>query len=139
MYWSEDQFYGNFKVSDIMPRSRVKNLLHYLHANDRKGYNWNDPNRDRLHLSRPVLNIVLKKCLDSYQPHQNIAVDEAMVILRGKLALRQYMHANPTKYGIKVWARMDSTNGYVSQIDVYIGSWLGVSARWILTERSYER
>ena len=125
MYWSEDQFYGNFKVSDIMPRARFEKLSQYLHANDRTDYNRNDPNRDKLHLIRPVLDIVSEKCLESYQPHQNVAVDEAMVKFRGKLAFRQYMPAKPTKYGIKVWARADSTNGYVSQIDVYVGKPVG--------------
>ena len=87
MYWSEDQFYGNFKVSDIMPRARFEKLSQYLHANDRTDYNRNDPNRDKLHLIRPVLDIVSEKRLESYQPHQNVAVDEAMVKFRGKVGL----------------------------------------------------
>ena len=31
------------------------------------------------------------------------------------------MPAKPTKYGIKVWERAGSTNGYVCEFEVYVG------------------
>ena len=44
-----------------------------------------------------------------------------MIKFRGRLGLRQYMPAKPTKYGIKVWVRADSHNGYINEFDVYVG------------------
>ena len=32
------------------------------------------------------------------------------------------MPAKPTKYGIKVWMAADSSNGYVVNFEVYLGS-----------------
>eukprot|EP00795_Rhopilema_esculentum_P017051 gene17051-8565_t len=44
MYWSEDKVFGNFGISEVMPRLRFKKLCQYFHANDRAGYNRQDPN-----------------------------------------------------------------------------------------------
>ena len=121
MYWSEDKFFGNFGISEVMPRLRFEKLSQYFHANDRAGYNRQDPNRDKLYLIRPILDSVLAACLNTYRPHRDVAVDEAMIKFRGSLGFRQYMPAKPTKYGIKVWARADSQNGYVSEFEVYVG------------------
>ncbi|XP_065062200.1 piggyBac transposable element-derived protein 4-like [Rhopilema esculentum] len=108
MYWSEDKFFGNFGISEVMPRLRFEKLSQYFHANDRAGYNRQDPNRDKLYLIRPILDLVLAACLNSYHPHRDVAVDKAMIKFRGSLGFRQYMPAKPIKYGIKVWARADS-------------------------------
>ena len=121
MYWSQDRFYGNFAVADVMTRDRFEKISQYLHANDRSGYNREDPDRDKLYLIRPILDLVNKRCLQNYKPHRENAVDEAMVKFRGTLGFRQYMPAKPTKYGIKVWERADSTNGYVCEFEVYVG------------------
>jgi hypothetical protein len=38
-----------------------------------------------------------------YNPHRDVSIDEAI------------------KRGFKVWVRGDPTNGYVSQLDIYVG------------------
>ena len=111
MYWSQDRFYGNFAVADVMTRDRFEKISEYLHANDRSGYNREDPDCDKLYLIRPILDTVNKRCLQNYKPHRENAVNEAMVKFRGTLGFRQDMPAKPTKNGIKVWERADSTNG----------------------------
>ena len=37
MYWSEDQFFGNFGIADVMIRGRFDKLCQYFHVNDRTG------------------------------------------------------------------------------------------------------
>ena len=54
---------------------------------------------------------------------------------RGTLAFRQYLPAKPTKYGIKVWVRVDSTNGYACQFQVYVGRPPGVKTEVGLGKR----
>ena len=61
----------------------------------------------------------------AYSPHREVTVDEAMIAFRGRLSFRQYLPAKPTKYGIKVWVREDSTNGFAqgdSRGKVIVGS-----------------
>ena len=44
-----------------------------------------------------------------------------MIPFKGRSSLKQYMPLKPVKHGIKVWARADSSNGYVSAFQVYVG------------------
>ena len=87
MYWSQDQFYGNFAIGDVMTRDRFEKISQYLHANDRSRYNREDPDRDKLCLIMPILDIINEKCLKNYKPHKDNAVDEAMVKFRGTVSV----------------------------------------------------
>ena len=122
MYWSDDAIFGGERVKLIMPRNRFDKISQYLHANDRsKMPGRDDPDFDKLFLVRPILDVVKAKCLENYNPHKECAVDEAMIAFRGRLDFRQYLPAKPTKYGIKVWMRADSHNGYCNEFEVYLG------------------
>ena len=69
-----------------------------------------------------------QRCLENYNPTKNNAVDEVMVKFQGTSAFRQYMPAKPTKYGINVWERAISRNGYICQFEVYVGKSTGDGA-----------
>ncbi|KXJ16436.1 PiggyBac transposable element-derived protein 4 [Exaiptasia diaphana] len=81
-----------------------------------------DANYDRLYKIRQIINTVLKNSQRCYSPKKAIAVDEGMIAFKGRLSFRQYMPAKPMKYGIKVWMAADSTNGYVMNFEIYMGS-----------------
>ena len=126
MYWSEDKLFGNFGIAEVMTGARFDKLSQYFHVNDRTGYDRQDPHRDKLQLVRNVLDAVSENCFSSYTAHKENSVDEAMIKFRGTLAFRQYLPAKPVKYGIKVWVRADSTNGYACEFQVYVGRPHGV-------------
>ena len=46
----------------------------------------------------------------------------------GFKGLEQYMPMKPTKRGYKIWCLCDSTNGYLSNFEVYAGV-LGTNVR----------
>ena len=135
MHWSEDQFFGNFGIADVMTRGRFDKLCQYFHVNDQIGYDHRDPNRGKLQLVRSVLDVVSRTCFDSYVAHKENSIDEAMIKFRGTLAFHQYLPAKPTKYGIKVWVRADSTNGYACEFQVYVGRPPGVKTEVGLGKR----
>ena len=94
--------------------------MQYFHANDsRPNPPGGQPCHDKLFLIRPILNEVNERCLQNYNPHQNVSVDEGMVKYTGRLSFKQYLPAKPTKYGIKVWMRADPVNGYTNEFKVY--------------------
>jgi len=70
---------------------------------------------DRLCLVRPVIDIVMKQCLQNYLPREESSIDEAMVVYKGKLSFKQYL------FGVKVWVRADPNNGYANEFDIYTG------------------
>uniref|UniRef100_A0A1X7TJJ1 PiggyBac transposable element-derived protein domain-containing protein n=1 Tax=Amphimedon queenslandica TaxID=400682 RepID=A0A1X7TJJ1_AMPQE len=67
-----------------------------------------DPSYDRLCKVRKFLTLIEDRFVSLYNPHCQCAVDE-------------YMPMKPVIKGIKVWARADSTNGYISRFQVYTG------------------
>ena len=74
-----------------------------------------------------MLTFISDACLENYVPHKEQSIDEAMIAFRGQLSFRQYISAKPTKYGIKVWVRADSHNGYVHEFKVYVAKPHGVA------------
>ena len=95
-----------------MTKNRFEKLCQYLHFSDTtKEPKRGEPNYDRLFKIRPVLNNVLDKAKNTYEPSKNISVDKGMIAFKGRLAFRQYMPVKPTKYGIEFWMAADSTNG----------------------------
>ena len=119
-YWSSDILLGVPGIVDGTDRFKV--LLQCLHLNDNAEMKTpGDPDYDRLHKLRPLLTKVKQNCLNQYNPHRQVSIDEAMVGFKGRSSLKQYMPMKPTKRGYKVWCLCDSTNGYLSNFDVYTG------------------
>ena len=61
---------------------------------------------------RPVIDHLSSRFSDLYDPHREVAVDEAMIKFTGRSTLKQFMPMKPVKRGIKVWALADSHNEY---------------------------
>lgn len=106
-----------------MEKNRFKEISQFLHLNDTsREPAHGEANFDRLYKCRPTLTAVLRNVQRCYLPTKNISVDEGMIVFKGRLSFRQYLPAKPTKYGIKVWMAADSSNGYVVNFSVYLGS-----------------
>ena len=105
-------------VPDIMTRSRFENIQRYFHCNNTRNARG-QPNHDKLCHIRRILDVVLSKCKENYIPHKEQAIDEAMIGSKGRLGFKQYFPAKPTKFGIKVWERANSCNGYLGELRVY--------------------
>ena len=122
-YWSSDILLGVSGIVDGMPIDRFKVLLQCLHLNDNTEMKRpGDPDYDRLHKLRPLLTKGKQNCLNQYNPHHQVSIDEAMVGFKGRSSLKQYMPMKLTKRGYKIWCLCDSTNGYLSNLDVYTGA-----------------
>lgn len=69
-----------------------------------------DDDYDRLFKVRRIMNMVLSNFKQVYDPSKNMSIDEGMIAYKGRLSLRQFMPAKPTKYVIKVgWLPMQKT------------------------------
>ena len=123
-YLSSDILLGVPGIVDGMPIDRFKVLLQCLHLNEntemkRTGISIS---YDRLHKLRPLLTKLKQNCLNQYNPHRQVSIDEAMVGFKGRSSLKQYMPMKPTKREYKIWCLCDSINGYLSNFEVYTGA-----------------
>ena len=68
-------------------------IARFWHFNNNKdpNYDANDPDRDRLHIVRPVIDLLNERCKNVYFPGENLSVDESLILFKGRLKFRQYI------------------------------------------------
>jgi hypothetical protein len=125
-YWSSNQLLGTPGITKRMGRNRFRAILSHLHLCDNsKMPQRGEDGYDKLYKIRPLWDIVKGNMQSCYQPHQTIAVDETMILLKGRSTMKQYMPLKPVNRGYKVWCACDSTNGMVYNVDMYTGAVAG--------------
>lgn len=121
-YWSSRKELRQPVIADVMSRNRYEMLTKYFHLNDNTTQRpRGSPEHDKLHKVRPMIDHAKRVFCQHYAPHQNIAVDEAMIKFKGRCSFLQYIPSKPCKWGIKAWALADSESFYLVNFDVYVG------------------
>ena len=93
MYWSVDNLYDTPIFSKVITRNRFYEIARFSHFNNNEdpNYDANDPDRDRLHKVRPVVDLLNERCKNVYSPGKNLSVDESLILFKGRLKFRQYI------------------------------------------------
>ncbi|XP_033726264.1 piggyBac transposable element-derived protein 4-like [Pecten maximus] len=121
LYWSQDWLFKT-SLPCIMTRPRFEKLLQYFHLSDSTTViPRGQPGHDKLHHIRSFMTNVQTYIRREWNLGRDVAIDEAMIAYKGRLGFKQYLPAKPVKFGIKVWEKADSSNGYVHQFQVYTG------------------
>ncbi|XP_071086356.1 piggyBac transposable element-derived protein 3-like [Haliotis cracherodii] len=82
--------------------------------------------RERLQL-RPWLEALKERCKEIPQ-EEHRAVDEVLILFKGKSSVKQYMRNKPHKWGFKMWGRAGAS-GILYQFEVYQGAAMNVMER----------
>ena len=102
-YWSTDSTLHYSPIADRISRDRFREINRYLHFVDNTTLpKRGSPGYDRLGNVWPVIVHLSKRFTDLYEPHKEVAVDEAMIKFTGHSSMKQYMPMKPIKQGIKV-------------------------------------
>lgn len=102
-YWSTDPTLHYSPIADRISRDRFREISRYIHFVDNTTLpERGTPGYDRLGKVRPVIDHLSKRFTDLYEPHKEVAVDEAMIKFTGRSSVKQYMPMKPVKRGIKV-------------------------------------
>jgi len=121
MYWSTKHPLINPGLADVFPLVRFQQIFRFIHLNDSDQQVGVDQPGYVLFKVRKFLDLITPLFETEYNTQENVSIDEAMIPFKGRLRFKQYMKDKPTKWGIKVFVLADSTNGYVSRIQVYTG------------------
>jgi hypothetical protein len=103
----------------LMTRDRFEHIAAFFHVVT--------PEEEIENAQHPLKKIlplhlhIKKRCLDLYQPLQQLSVDERMVKSKARTKFRQYIRNKPTKWGYKYWVLADPT-GYTIDFDLYYGA-----------------
>lgn len=121
-YWKVSEYFHYSPIADRIPRDRFLEISRYLHLVDNTTLQpRGSPGHDRLGKVRPIIDHLSEKFAKLYNPHREVAVDEAMIKFQGRSSIKQYMPMKPIKRGIKVWVLADSCTGYFSKFEIYSG------------------
>ncbi|XP_013140775.1 PREDICTED: piggyBac transposable element-derived protein 4-like [Papilio polytes] len=103
-YWKRHYLINIPCFAQFMSRNRFLLILRCLNFTS-------ESCEDRVNRIRPVMDHFNKKMNDIYSPGKELSVDECMVLLRGRLLLREIIKNKTHKYGIKVYslAEQDGT------------------------------
>ncbi|XP_051171549.1 piggyBac transposable element-derived protein 4-like [Leptopilina boulardi] len=122
LYWSSDPALRVDAIANVMTRNRFQKITSMLHLNDNNNrVPKEDPMFDKLHKVRPLVEALNRSIKDVYKPSNLAAIDESMILFKGRSSLKQYNPMKPIKRGYKVWCLADSITGFVSNFEIYAG------------------
>ena len=90
--------------NNAMPRNRLQLIFEFFHFNDNSNYNPHNPNQDRLSKIRPVLDYLMDKFKSVYTPDKHIAIDEELLLWKGRLGFKQYIPNKRARFRIKMFS-----------------------------------
>ena len=121
-YWSREEQYFTPFYSKTMVRDRFFHILRFLHfKNNDNPPNRDDPHYDRLWKIRNIFDTLNNKFYELYNPTEHLAVDEVIVLFKGRVIFRQYIPKKHKRFGIKIYKLCDAL-GYTYDMSVYLGS-----------------
>ena len=121
-YWSTDPIFHYAPIADHISRDRFLEIHKYLHFVDNSTIPvYGSDEYDKLFKIRPIVDYLRERFIDIYKPNRDVSIDEAMIKFKGRSSMKQYMPMKPIKRGFKVWMRADAKNGFVSEMDIYVG------------------
>ncbi|XP_043464114.1 piggyBac transposable element-derived protein 4-like [Leptopilina heterotoma] len=105
-----------------MTRNRFQKITAMLHLNKNNNcFPKGDSRFDKLHKVKPLVEALNRSIKDVYKPSNLAAIDESMILFKGRSSLKQYNPMKPIKRGYKVWCLADSVTGFVSNFEIYTG------------------
>ena len=120
-YWCTDPLTRTPVFPAAMPRDRYILLLKFWHFNDNRDMPpANEPGRDRLFKIRPLLDHLFELFQAVMEPGRDIAIDESLMLWKGRLVFKQYIPLKRARFGIKSFLLCDSS-GYTYRFRVYAG------------------
>ncbi|KAI8422319.1 hypothetical protein MSG28_006194 [Choristoneura fumiferana] len=93
---------------------RIKKCLHFVD-------NQNMPKGDKLAKIRPIVDYLNDKFATLYIPSQNIALDESLMLWKGRLGFVQKISNKAAGVGIKTYELAETETGYLWTFRVYAG------------------
>ena len=116
-YWSTDEAIGNRRIQKVMTRARFRSILQNLHFSDNEAMDKDD----RAAKVRVILNH-FNRCFQLARDNTSCqSIDEHMCKFKGKSGMKQFIKNKPIRWGFKLWFRCASADGYLYELDIYLG------------------
>lgn len=121
MYFSKKKIISTPFFRDTMTEKRFHLLLKFLHFNDNSTFCQTTDLNPKMFKIRPVFEYLVKRFRDIYLPERCIAIDESLLLWKGRLGWKVYNPRKRARFGIESYQLCESSTGYVWNILVYTG------------------
>ena len=101
MYWGTHPIWGGPEIFHhcVMSRGRFLNITKFLRFGKISEASKSNP-RGRL---EDYLDILRRKCQAKIEPGEHIAIDEALILYKGRLYFKQYIKSKRSRFGVKIF------------------------------------
>jgi hypothetical protein len=123
MYWSTKQMLETPYIRQIMTEQRFSQLLKCLHFNDNDNLPPTTSASEKSFMKiKSFYDALIGKFSTVYIPTENIAIDESLLLWKGRLSMKQYIPLKRARFGIKSYALCESESGYIWNAMIHIGT-----------------
>ena len=119
MYWSHNFFVNTPAFSALMSRDRFLLIRRFLHFVDNTDYKRGVS--EKLFKIKPVLEYLQNKFKSLFHPEKFFAVDESLLLWKGRLSWKQYIPKKRSRFGIKSFELCDCSTSYLWNFIIYSG------------------
>ena len=142
-YWATTNQSHTHFYSSAMQRDRYCHILRFLHFTD----NNNEPDMkdeisDGLWKTRNLFEILNKTFSKFYSLSEHLAVDEVIVLFKGRVIFQQYIHKKHKRFGNKIYKPCDETGYTYMTVYSFLDGGEGIShsdSRFIFVDDILQR
>lgn len=117
-YWSTNEYLHQNIFGRLMSRDRYLLLLRLIHFCD----NNQQIHGERLYKIQMVISEVKKNFQDALIPFSNLAIDESLLLWKGRLSFKQYIKSKRHRFGIKLYILCDCETDFILNFSIYTGA-----------------
>lgn len=122
MYWSTNPLLETPYIRRIMSEQRFSLLMKCLHFVNNEDLPAAGTSAEKsLNKIKPLFDSVVDRFSAVYTPCANVAVDESLMLWKGRLAMKQYIPIKRARFGLKSYLLCESGSGYIWKVMVHIG------------------
>jgi hypothetical protein len=122
LYWSTHKLFDTPYIRNIMSERRFSLLSKCLHFVDNSTIDANASSREKsLAKISPVFDIIIDRFSNVYLPKENIAIDESLMLWKGRLSMKQYIPSKRARFGLKSYELCESSSGYIWKSILHTG------------------
>lgn len=127
MFFSEKRIISTPFFPEVITDRRFHLLVRFLHFNNNELFDMNNDPNSKLYKIWPVLEYLIGKFQSTYTPESEIAVDESLLLWKGRLGWKMYIPKKRARFGMESFHLCESKSGYVWNILVYTGKQTNIS------------
>jgi len=122
LYWTTNAMLETPYVRHLMTEKRFSLLMKCLHFVNNDLMPTTDSKAEKsFNKIRPFFNALIARFSAVYTPTADVAIDESLMLWKGRLAMKQYIPLKRARFGLKSYELCESGSGYIWNSIIHTG------------------